>query len=106
MLLIASLVIARCLPSVRVFLASNHFWHTSWQTTFPLSGGSGVKAGGERKVAAPQQFPLLRSNTGLLRVQNTRYNCCMSTLTYKYRIKDQTSRTHLLQMSYAINRVW
>jgi putative transposase len=30
----------------------------------------------------------------------------MSTLTYKYRIKDQTSRQHLLQMSYAINLVW
>jgi len=30
----------------------------------------------------------------------------MSTLTYKYRIKDQTSRKHLLQMSYAINLVW
>jgi Transposase and inactivated derivatives len=30
----------------------------------------------------------------------------MSTLTYKYRIKDQTSRTHLLQMASAINYVW
>src|SRR4030095_5748113 len=30
----------------------------------------------------------------------------MSTLTYKYRIKDQTSRTHLLQMASATNYVW
>jgi putative transposase len=30
----------------------------------------------------------------------------MSTLTYRYRIKDQTSRTHLLQMASAINYVW
>jgi hypothetical protein len=30
----------------------------------------------------------------------------MSTLTYRYRIKDQTSRLHLLQMASAINYVW
>src|SRR5215510_15945395 len=30
----------------------------------------------------------------------------MSTLTYKYRIKDQTSRTPLLKMASAINYVW
>jgi putative transposase len=30
----------------------------------------------------------------------------MSTLTYRYRIKDQTSRRHLLQMAFAINYVW
>src|SRR5215475_10105925 len=30
----------------------------------------------------------------------------MSTLTYRYRIKDQTSRTPLLQMASAINYVW
>ena len=30
----------------------------------------------------------------------------MSILTYKYRIKDQTSRTNLLQMASAINYVW
>src|SRR5215467_5312808 len=30
----------------------------------------------------------------------------MSTLTYRYRIKDQTSRTHLLQMASTINYVW
>jgi len=30
----------------------------------------------------------------------------MSTLTYRYRIKDQTSRTHLMQMASAINYVW
>src|SRR5215510_3644107 len=30
----------------------------------------------------------------------------MSTLTYKYRIKDQTSHSHLLQMASAINYVW
>jgi putative transposase len=30
----------------------------------------------------------------------------MSTLTYRYRIKDQTSRIHLLKMASAINYVW
>ena len=30
----------------------------------------------------------------------------MSLLTYRYRIKDQTSRTHLLKMASAINYVW
>src|ERR1044071_456413 len=30
----------------------------------------------------------------------------MSYLTYRYRIKDSTSRKHLLKMSYAINLVW
>jgi putative transposase len=30
----------------------------------------------------------------------------MSTLTFSYRIKDQTSRTHLLKMASAINYVW
>jgi putative transposase len=30
----------------------------------------------------------------------------MSTLTYRYRIKDQTARPHLLQMASAINYVW
>jgi transposase len=30
----------------------------------------------------------------------------MSMLTYHYRIKDSTSRKHLLQMSYAVNYVW
>src|SRR5215467_12010181 len=30
----------------------------------------------------------------------------MSILTYRYRIKDATSRKHLIQMSYAIHRVW
>ena len=30
----------------------------------------------------------------------------MSTLTYRYRIKDATSSKHLVQMSYAINTVW
>ena len=30
----------------------------------------------------------------------------MSTLTYRYRIQDQTSRTHLLKMASAINYVW
>src|SRR5438093_962851 len=30
----------------------------------------------------------------------------MSTLTYRYRVKDQTSRAHLLQMASAINYVW
>ena len=30
----------------------------------------------------------------------------MSTITYRYRVKDQTSRAHLLQMTSAINYVW
>jgi putative transposase len=30
----------------------------------------------------------------------------MSTLTYKYRLKDQTSRTHLIKMASAIHYVW
>ena len=30
----------------------------------------------------------------------------MSILTYRYRIKDATSRTHLLKMSHAINFIW
>jgi putative transposase len=34
------------------------------------------------------------------------YNPGMAMLTYHYRIKDQTSRTHLLTMASAINYVW
>src|SRR5919108_5217855 len=30
----------------------------------------------------------------------------MSTLTYRYRIKDATSSKHLMQMAHAINLVW
>jgi putative transposase len=30
----------------------------------------------------------------------------MSILTYQYRIKDSTARTHLLRMAWAVNRVW
>ena len=47
-----------------------------------------------------QQFsPLYRS-------QINSYTPCMSMTTYSYRIKDATSRKHLIKMAYAVHMVW
>jgi putative transposase len=34
------------------------------------------------------------------------HNASMSTITFQYRIKDSTSRKHLIRMSYAVHTVW
>ena len=47
-----------------------------------------------------------RRQTTLVEVTINLVQSSMSTLTYRYRIKDQTSRTYLLQTASAINYVW